>query len=363
MGHASLSTIFTNQWRFWPFVAVAVAVAIFVFDSVTPVEVTAGVLYVAVVLMVVRFLRPRNVLIVAAVCIALTLLSHCFAAGDAWGSTALINLLLAISTIAVATVVALNNQSAQMALRRAELQRVTRLVTLGELTASIAHEVNQPLTGVVINGNACLRWLAREPPDLDGARQAAEAIIKDGHRASEVLKRIRAVIKGSPLRKERFNINEILFEAIALTRVEVQRNDVLLKIELSPALLSVAGDRIQLQQVILNLLVNAIEAMTDADEPRELLVTSQSHETNSVLVAVRDSGPGLDSGSLDRVFDAFHTTKPSGMGMGLAICRSIIVAHGGRLWAAHNAPKGAIFQFTLPASENADPGQGVAKVG
>jgi signal transduction histidine kinase len=327
----------------------AVAIAIFIFDAVTPVEVTAAMLYVAVVLMAVRLYRPRDVLIVAFGCIALTVASDLVSPGDFWGSTALMNRFLGVSAIAVTTVLVLKNQSAQMALQRAESARITRLVTLGELTASIAHEVNQPLTGVLTNGNACLLWLASEPPDLEEARRAVERLIKDGNRAGEVIQRIRALVKGAPPRKEWVNLNETISEVVDLTRSEVQRNRVSLQTQLSGDLPPVPADRIQLQQVILNLLVNAVEAMSKVDErPRELLVGSRKHEQDSVLVEVRDSGAGLGAEGLDRAFDAFYTTKADGMGMGLAICRSIIVAHGGRLWATHNAPQGAVFQFTLP---------------
>jgi signal transduction histidine kinase len=336
--------------RVLPIGAAAVAIAIFIFDAVTPVEVNAAVLYVAVVLMAVRFCRPRGVLIVAVGCMALTVLSDFLSPGDPWGSTALINRFLGFSAIGVTTFLVLKNQSTQVALQRAELARVTRLMTLGELTASIAHEVNQPLTGVVANGNACLRWLAGQPPDLEEARRAVKRLIKDGYRATEVIQRIRALVKGTPPRKEWLNINETILEVVALTRSEVQRNGISLQTRLFSDLPRVPGDRIQLQQVILNLFVNAIEAMSEVDErPRALLVVSRKDKSNSVLVEVQDSGTGLDPGSLSRVLDAFYTTKPDGMGVGLAISRSIIEAHGGRLWATHNAPKGTIFQFTLPA--------------
>jgi two-component system sensor kinase FixL len=231
-----------------------------------------------------------------------------------------------------------------------ELAHVTRVSSLGELTASIAHEVNQPLAAVVTNGNACRRWLARQPPDLFEAQQAVERIIKDGNRASEVIGRIRALVKRTPPQKDRLNVNEIIFEVIALARSEAHRNRVSLKVQLTDDLPPVFADRIQLQQVILNLIMNGIEAMSDArGGPRELQINSGRRDSNGVLVAVRDSGKGLDPESLDHLFDAFFTTKPDGMGMGLAISRSIIESHGGRLWATPNAPQGAVFQFTLPA--------------
>jgi PAS domain S-box-containing protein len=233
---------------------------------------------------------------------------------------------------------------------QAELAHVTRVMTMGELTSSIAHEVNQPLAAIVTNGNACLRWLAIEPPNLDEARESVGRIIRDGHRASEVVERIRALVKKSPPRKDWLDLNEIILDVIALARNEMQRQRVSLKTQLSDDLPPVLGDRIQLQQVVLNLVMNSIEALSGVvDKTRELLVSTGRHESNGALVAVRDSGIGLDSEALDYLFNAFFTTKPDGMGMGLAISRSIIEAHGGRLWATPNELQGASFQFTLMA--------------
>ncbi|HKO30823.1 MAG TPA: ATP-binding protein, partial [Nitrospiraceae bacterium] len=235
---------------------------------------------------------------------------------------------------------------------QAELAHVTRLTTLGELTASIAHEVNQPLAAIVTSSNTCLRWLDNQPPNLDRARQAIGRIIRDGHRASEVIGRIRTLVKKSPQRKDWVDLNEIILEVIGLARSEVNRNRILLKPQLSGDLPFVLGDRVQLQQVILNLIVNGVEAMRGLKEgPRELLISSEKAEPNALLVAVRDTGLGLDSSNPNQVFDPFYTTKPEGMGMGLAISRSIIEAHGGRLWATANSPHGAVFQFTLPAND------------
>jgi C4-dicarboxylate-specific signal transduction histidine kinase len=218
------------------------------------------------------------------------------------------------------------------------------------MTASIAHEVNQPLAAVVNNASACLRWLAAA--NLEEARNSAALVIADGHRAGEIIARIRALAKKAPARKEWLDINQTIREVIALARTEVQRGGVALETRLSDDvhyLPLISADRVQLQQVILNLIVNAIEAMSGADNgARELLVRSGTAESRRVLVAVRDSGPGLDPKTLDRLFEAFYTTKPQGMGMGLAISRSIIEAHGGRLWATANQDRGATFQFTLP---------------
>jgi signal transduction histidine kinase len=246
---------------------------------------------------------------------------------------------------------------AEEALRntQVELAHVTRVTTLGEITASIAHEVNQPLAAVVTNANASLRWLSRQPANLDEVRQALERIIKEGNRAGEVIGRIRSLVKRSPPQKEWLNINDTILEVIALARSEVERNRISLQTQLSDELPEVLGDRIQLQQVILNLVINAIQAMSGVSQgQRELLVSSCKDESNGVLVSVRDSGKGLEAERIDHLFDAFYTTKPDGMGMGLAISRSIVEAHGGRLWAKQNEPRGAVFQFILPADEGTE---------
>jgi len=242
---------------------------------------------------------------------------------------------------------------AEEALQRvqSELAHVSRVMTLGELTASIAHEVNQPLAAIVTNSNACLRWLGGATPNLAEARQAVERIIKDGYRASEVISRVRSLVKKAPPRNDLVDLNKVIVEVLALAQNEARRNRVFMKRELASDLPPVIGDRVQLQQVILNLIMNGLEAMAKVNEgARELTVSSSKDESDNLIVAVRDSGVGLDQADLERVFDAFFTTKPDGMGMGLAICRTIIESHGGRLWATANSPSGAVFQFTLPAA-------------
>ena len=234
---------------------------------------------------------------------------------------------------------------------RTELAHVSRVMTLGELTASIAHEVNQPLAAIVTNSNACLRWLGGATPNFAEARQAVERIIKDGYRASEVISRVRSLVKKAPPRSDLVDLNEVILEVLTLAQSEARRSHVFLKRELASGLPPVLGDRVQLQQVILNLIINGLEAMAKVSEDaRELSVSSGKDESGKPVVAVRDAGEGLDSANLEHVFDAFFTTKPGGMGMGLAICRTIIESHGGRLWAAPNTPRGAVFQFTLPAA-------------
>jgi PAS domain S-box-containing protein len=236
------------------------------------------------------------------------------------------------------------------ALRKAqgELAHVTRVMTMGELTASIAHEVNQPLSAIVTNSNACLRWLAGNSPNFDEAREAARRIIRDGNRASEVINRIRGLVKKTDTEKVGLNINDTIGEVIGLTEGEVRRNSVALRTELADDLPLVVGDRVQLQQVILNLVMNGVEAMASlADRPRELFIRSRQHESDKVLVAVQDSGIGIDQQNLEKIFDTFYTTKSQGMGMGLAISRSIVENHGGQLWTVPNESHGTTFQFTL----------------
>ena len=241
---------------------------------------------------------------------------------------------------------------AEEALRhtQAALAHLSRVMTMGALTASVAHEVNQPLAAVVTNGNACLRWLAREVPDLEEARAAVERIIRDGHRAGEVIRRIRALTQKTEPHTAWLDLNEVIHEVVALMHSEVRKQRVALWTDLSSTLPPVLGDRIQLQQVILNLLLNGIEAMQAVtDRVRELRIRSYRHASDEVGVAVQDSGIGLDPQRMARLFDAFFTTKPGGMGIGLAISRTIIEAHGGRLWATPHDGPGATFQFSLPA--------------
>ncbi len=240
---------------------------------------------------------------------------------------------------------------AEEALRavQAELAHANRVTAMGQLTASIAHEVNQPIAATVTNAQAALRWLRAQPPDLGEVFDSLSRIVEDGKRAGNVIAGIRALINKVPPRKDRFDLNEAVLETIALTRSEVLNHGILLQTEFASRLPMVEGDRTQLQQVILNLILNAIEAMSGLDEGRrELRVTTETEADGGIRVTVRDSGPGLDTADVERVFTAFYTTKPEGMGMGLAICRSMVEAHGGRMWASANEPRGAVFQFTLP---------------
>jgi len=230
------------------------------------------------------------------------------------------------------------------------LAHANRVATIGQLSASIAHELKQPLSAVVTNGGATLRWLARNQPEIEEAKQAVKRIIKDANRASEVLSRIHRLVKKERLRTDTLNVNDAILEVIPLIHSEAVKNGVTIQRQLTDRLPSIQGDRIQLQQVILNLMVNAIQAMSGLTKGiRELHIGTESAEEDGVRIGVRDTGPGLSAENLQRLFEPFYTTKPNGMGMGLSICRSIIEDHGGRLWATGLHPHGALFQFTIPA--------------
>jgi C4-dicarboxylate-specific signal transduction histidine kinase len=241
---------------------------------------------------------------------------------------------------------------ASEALREAqsELARVTRRTTMGELTASIAHELKQPLAGAIANSDACLAWLSRQAPNLDEARAAADRTIEAATRASDIIGRIQALFKKAAPERTRVNINEVIEETLGLIRGDALRSNVSLQTELGSQLPPVLGDRVQLQQVVLNLVMNGIEAMRTLDDrARHLRISSARDDANQVVIAIADSGPGIDPQVIGRIFEPFYTTKPQGTGMGLAISRSIIEGHGGRLWAEPTAPRGATFQCALPA--------------
>jgi len=232
-----------------------------------------------------------------------------------------------------------------------DLAHVDRNTTIGRLTASIAPEVTQPIAAIVTNAQAARHFLNRRPPDVDEVREALDCIVTEAYRASDVIYRIRGLFKETPPKRERAEINGAIRDALELTRGEATKNGVSVRTQFAGPSPVVQADRAQLQQVILNLIINALEAMISMREgARELLICTEKSDSNGALVSVRDSGPGLAPAALERVFDAFYTTKSSGLGMGLTICRSIIEAHGGRLWATGHTPRGAFFQFTIPAS-------------
>jgi PAS domain S-box-containing protein len=232
---------------------------------------------------------------------------------------------------------------------RSELAHVTRVTTLNALTVSIAHEVNQPLSGIVSNASASLRFLSGDAPNLEEAREAVRDIVRDGKRAGEIIARIRALTKRTATRREKLDLNETISEVLAIIGDEAKRNNVIVRTQFADALSPVAGDRVQLQQVVLNLVMNAIDAMSGVSErPRELVITTQNIDAGCVQATVEDSGIGIASDAVDKIFDSFYTTKPGGMGMGLSISRSILQSHGGRLWAVGKDAPGTMFHFTVP---------------
>ena len=236
---------------------------------------------------------------------------------------------------------------------QADLARINRVTTMGELTASLAHEVNQPIAAAVTDANTCLRWLTRDHPEVEEARQAASRIVKDATRAAEIISRIRLLFKKGTPEREWVDINEVIQEMIVLLRSETTRYSISVRTELAADLPQVRGDRVQLQQVLMNLIMNSIEAMKDVEGPRELVIQSQRAETEQLLVSVSDTGVGLPPQEVSQIFNAFFTTKPGGTGMGLSISRSIVESHGGRVWAADNSPHGASFHLTLPTTVEA----------
>jgi len=239
---------------------------------------------------------------------------------------------------------------------QADLTHANRVSSMGELTASLAHEVNQPIAAAITDANTCLRWLSRDQPDLEEARAAASRIVQDGRRAVEIVNRVRLLFQKGTLQRELVDLNETIREMMLLLHSEATKFAVLVRTELAADLPQVMGDRVQLQQVLMNLMMNSIDAMKDVDGTRELTVESQRGEDGQVLISVSDTGVGLPPQQADKIFNAFFTTKTHGTGMGLRISRSIVESHGGRLWAADNSPRGARFCFTLPTKAEARQG-------
>jgi C4-dicarboxylate-specific signal transduction histidine kinase len=336
----------------FPVVAVALTGAIFIADTVTELEIAFPAFYTAVVLMAVRFCEKRGVILVGIGCVGLTLLSDFLTRDAAPTEAGVINTAISLVAIASTTYLALKIASEKEAAyqARSQLAHVARVTTLGEMAASIAHEVNQPLAAVTINGNACLHWLDTHPPNLDEAKKAVTRLVKDADRASDIIVQVRKLTKGSSPEPAWLEINDIILATIGLVSREIQQNQASLRTQLSENISLVQGDPVQLQQVVLNLILNGIESMhTVAAGSRELTISTAKCD-EGVLISVQDTGAGFAPEDADRIFNAFYTTKHGGMGMGLAISRSIVESHGGRIWAAQNAPSGADIQFILPAA-------------
>jgi signal transduction histidine kinase len=334
-----------------PFSAIVLAAVIFIADTVTDLEIAFPAFYTVIVLIAVRFCKKRGVVLVGVGCIALTLLSDLVTIDVPPSQAGIINTCISLLAIAATTYLALKIEMEKEVTfeARSQLAHIARVTTLGEMTATIAHEVNQPLTAVLINGNACLHWLDAEPPDLNEARKNIANIVRDANRASGIVVQVRDLTKGLPPENDWLRVNELILATTLLIDREIQRNQISMQTQLSDDEPLIQGDRVQLQQVLLNLLLNAIEALSSVSiGSRHLVIASTKKDLKSVLVSVYDSGKGFPSNDLDRLFDPFYSTKSDGMGMGLTISRSIVESHGGRIWATPNSPCGAVFQFTLP---------------
>lgn len=333
-----------------PLVTAILAIAIFIIDTVTPYEIAAATFYVVVVLLSLRFCRIQGVVTVSAICVVLTIISYVLTP-DGNFETGIINTSISLLAIAATTYLAAKIESARVMAEKAQahLAHVARVTTLGEIAASIAHEVNQPLSAIVTNANACTRWIHAQPSNLEKVAASIESIVDDANRASEIINRVRALSTRAEVKKAWIEINAIVREVLALMQTQFRENRITVRMNLSNDPLMIFGDRIQIQQVVLNLLVNAIEAMNSVpNNSREIRVNSSKSNTRGVTVTIEDTGIGIDPGSVSHLFDAFHSTKSDGMGIGLSICRSIIEAHGGHIWAAPTNPRGATFCFTLP---------------
>ncbi|SCB52503.1 sensor histidine kinase [Rhizobium lusitanum] len=335
-----------------PFLWLGIAILaglIFIGDTITDLEIAFAVLYVSVILISVYSGRTGAIAFVGVACGVLTVVSY-FLTRHGASQAGLVNSTLSLLAIGATTYLAIRIErlDARARLAQSELARMSRLMIVGELGTSIAHEVSQPITAIAANGNAALRWLSATPADQDEARRAIERIVMDAGRAGDVIGRVRGLVARSAPSRDRIDLIEAITDVLELVRSEIRKSQILLRTELASDLPLVTGDRVQVQQVILNLIMNAIEALTEVDaEARELLVSAAADESK-ITVSVRDSGIGVPLATLDTIFDAFHTTKPNGMGMGLAISRSIIEAHGGTVYAAPNFPHGTVFGFTLP---------------
>ena len=327
-----------------------VMAAIFLADTTTRYEVAVPVFYTLVIFGSARVLSRRGLSALAVACIVLTVVSFVFTPhGDL--QAGLINIGISIAAIAMIWVLILKTQTARAVADEAQAQllRIARVKSLEGLTTSIAHEINQPLAAIVTSGNACQRWLAQDPPNLPKAHQALDRIVADAGRASAIIARVRSLTKGEPPHKSEFDFNQAVREIVALSEGEMERTSTSLDVDLSPDLPAAFADRVQIQQVIGNLLLNAIEALAPvAQATRNIRVTSQI-EGEHIVLAVADSGVGIPAGVQEHLFEAFWTTKEEGVGVGLSISRVIVEANGGQIWAHSNAGAGTVFQFTVPA--------------
>ena len=328
-----------------------VMAAIFVADTTTRYEVAVAVFYTVVIFTSARVLRRRGLISLAAVCIVMTVISFVFTPhGDL--EAGLINMGISIAAIVMIAFLILKAEAARTAAHdaQAQLMRIARVKSLEGLTTSIAHEVNQPLTAIVTSGNACQRWLAQDPPNLHKANQALDRILSDAGRASTIITRVRSLTKGAPPHKGEFDFNKAVLEIVAVSQTEMERNGTRLATELSPDLPPAFADRVQIQQVVGNLVLNAIEALASVPvSTRSIRITSDI-KGDAIVFAVFDSGVGIPAGVYEHLFEAFWTSKQEGIGVGLSISRTIIEANGGQIWAEPGEGAGAVFRFSVPTT-------------
>ena len=327
--------------------------AIFVADTVTDYAIAAAVFYTAVILVATRMLPRRTVVALACTCVALTLLSFALTHSGLY-EVGLVNTGISIVAIGVTTYLSLKLVTAEAAAHdsRERLLRMARVTSLGELTASVAHEVNQPLAAVVTSAGACKRWLAQDPPSIQNAQRAVDRIVEEANRASAVIARVRGIASGKAPQKDNFDFNDLVREIVALAHDQIDSHDIWLRLYLQQGLPMAVADRVQVGQVVGNLVLNAIEAIAvSANGAKELEITSEIENRDRIRFSVADSGIGLRPGEAEHLFDAFWTTKKDGIGLGLTISRTIIEANGGRIWAEANDDGGAVFLFSLPAAK------------
>lgn len=326
---------------------------IFVMDTITDYAIAAAVFYTTVILVATRLLSARAVVVLACSCVVLTLVSFAFTRSGVY-EVGLVNTGISIVAIGVTTYLALRLVAAEATAfeTRERLLRIARVTSLGELTASIAHEINQPLTAIVTSAGACTRWLAQQPPSLDNARRAIDRIVQEANRSSEVIARIRGFTSGKEPQRSAFDLNDAIGEIVSLARSQIDHHEIALTFQLQPSLPAVMADKVQIEQVVGNLLLNAIEAIAiSAKGVRELEIVSSTGEAGKLRFSISDSGVGFRQGEIEHLFDAFWTTKADGIGLGLTISRSIIEANGGRIWAESNEQGGAVFLFELPCAK------------
>ncbi|KPZ25974.1 Sensor histidine kinase [Pseudomonas syringae pv. viburni] len=338
------------RWVALLLLALVIAIA----DTLTDLEIAVGVFQIAVVLLAVMLLPVRGVIVIALVCMVLTVISYELTTSRGSEASGLVNCFISLAAIAMTTWLALRLARAIRTVHeaRSQLAQIARVNQLGELAASIAHEVNQPLSAIVISGNACQRWLAAEPVNLEKARQAVERMIGDANRAGDIIVRVRALAKRSSTYKEWISVADTVAEIVALAHSEIDAQGVTLTVEVPEGLPPLLADRVQIQQVLLNLMLNGVDAMSKVEtDQAQLEIRVDWREGGDIGFAVRDNGIGVPADNTDRLFDAFYTTKQEGMGIGLAISRSIIEAHGGRIWVTPNPSIGATFHFTLPTGK------------